>query len=194
MKTLIKKDGDQSETQSVEPTQQQQTETQTRLLGVNSQQKQTETQTRSSDVNSQQQQIKTLARLSDLNSHEQTNRGGSQDETLPQQPVSSSLASLCRKRPGSGTSPLTSAKRKQQVLHETYPSDSPQHEEVPLLNLGRSGQSLSLDEVEVRVQEDVASVAAVLRVREDVVESLLYQSSWKKDVVIQVSMSDQQPP
>ena len=167
-----KKDGqlEKREVQSAGPTQEQKTETQTRL----------------SKLDSQQQQIETQAKLVlDMNIHEQA-KAGSQDDTLPQM-VSSSLPSFSRKRPGSGSSPLTSAKRKQQVLHDTYPSDSPQHEEVPLLNLGRSGQSLTLEEVEVRVQEDVASVAAVLRVREDIVESLLYQSGWKKDVVIQVS-------
>ena len=126
--------------------------------------------------------------------------------TLPISNSSSSPLGLPRKRPGSSTSPLTNPKRKQvQKFARLYSYDVyGDQEEVPLINiplgtfiylssiylsiyLSASGtNSLSPDEIEDQIKQEIDVLASILKLTHDIVECILYQCSWNKDLVIQV--------
>lgn len=90
---------------------------------------------------------------------------------------------LPRKRPG--TSPLTNPKRKQQ-FPRLYSCDAYEHEDVPLINISLRTSSLSIEDIEIQIKEEVSGLAAVMKIPPDQVECLLYQCSWNKDLILQV--------
>ena len=94
-----------------------------------------------------------------------------------------SLLGLPRKRPG--TSPLTNPKRKQQ-FSRLYSCDVYEHEDVPLINISLRTSSLSIEDIEVQIKDEVSGLAAVMKIPPDEVECLLYQCSWNKDLILQV--------
>lgn len=91
-----------------------------------------------------------------------------------------SLLDLPRKRVDS--SPLINASKIQQ---QQYHCDD--REEVPFINLSLGTLTQSVNDVKQRIEKELIELAGVMKISSDKIETMLCQSSWNKDLVLQVS-------